>query len=372
MPGKLGRNDPCWCGSGKKYKKCHIDRQGQAAVKPWEVDAHFRKRSSKGECLHVGATPGSVCGQPAIGSHTVVRKMLKRIARKGHVYHQSATIQDLEKTQGKLQVKLIGVNDASVLPMFCEPHDSGAFSPLEQASFTGSKEQCFLLGYRALCHEFTKKRYNLNSVPVLKGFDRGKALPEQAKIQTLLSAFGKAYEASVRDLEVHKQKFESMLLAGDYSKLQGYLVTFADKPEVLCAGGLFPECDFAGQPLQYLGDFSKTLDQITFSLIATEQDGAFIFVWHMSSDASCRKLAASLDALSDAELPHAIVRFVFEFCENRYFNPDWWDRADQKTRDALMSRFEIAAASDKLRAATCLLDDDIRAVSWKVTGRAWL
>jgi preprotein translocase subunit SecA len=20
---KLGRNDPCWCGSGKKYKKCH-------------------------------------------------------------------------------------------------------------------------------------------------------------------------------------------------------------------------------------------------------------------------------------------------------------------------------------------------------------
>jgi methionyl aminopeptidase len=25
--GRIGRNDPCWCGSGKKYKKCHI---GQA------------------------------------------------------------------------------------------------------------------------------------------------------------------------------------------------------------------------------------------------------------------------------------------------------------------------------------------------------
>jgi uncharacterized protein YecA (UPF0149 family) len=22
-PGTLSRNDPCWCGSGKKYKKCH-------------------------------------------------------------------------------------------------------------------------------------------------------------------------------------------------------------------------------------------------------------------------------------------------------------------------------------------------------------
>jgi hypothetical protein len=21
---KPGRNDPCWCGSGKKYKRCHL------------------------------------------------------------------------------------------------------------------------------------------------------------------------------------------------------------------------------------------------------------------------------------------------------------------------------------------------------------
>jgi preprotein translocase subunit SecA len=35
---KVGRNDPCWCGSGKKYKHCHMKsdlgqsrRQGGAA-----------------------------------------------------------------------------------------------------------------------------------------------------------------------------------------------------------------------------------------------------------------------------------------------------------------------------------------------------
>ena len=22
---KIGRNDPCWCGSGQKYKKCHFE-----------------------------------------------------------------------------------------------------------------------------------------------------------------------------------------------------------------------------------------------------------------------------------------------------------------------------------------------------------
>jgi hypothetical protein len=24
VPVNLGRNDLCWCGSGKKYKKCHL------------------------------------------------------------------------------------------------------------------------------------------------------------------------------------------------------------------------------------------------------------------------------------------------------------------------------------------------------------
>jgi uncharacterized protein YecA (UPF0149 family) len=25
---KIGRNDPCYCGSGKKYKKCHLLQHG--------------------------------------------------------------------------------------------------------------------------------------------------------------------------------------------------------------------------------------------------------------------------------------------------------------------------------------------------------
>lgn len=37
---KLGRNDPCHCGSGKKYKKCHLDadERSRAAIRPPVVD----------------------------------------------------------------------------------------------------------------------------------------------------------------------------------------------------------------------------------------------------------------------------------------------------------------------------------------------
>ncbi len=30
---KPGRNEPCWCGSGKKYKKCHLPEDEQKAAK---------------------------------------------------------------------------------------------------------------------------------------------------------------------------------------------------------------------------------------------------------------------------------------------------------------------------------------------------
>ncbi len=35
----LGRNDPCWCGSGKKYKNCH-----------YETDRKYFARSLKTTC----------------------------------------------------------------------------------------------------------------------------------------------------------------------------------------------------------------------------------------------------------------------------------------------------------------------------------
>ena len=29
-----GRNDPCWCGSGQKYKKCHLDADARGEGGP--------------------------------------------------------------------------------------------------------------------------------------------------------------------------------------------------------------------------------------------------------------------------------------------------------------------------------------------------
>lgn len=51
---KLGRNDPCWCGSGKKYKACHLD-----------FDQHIERARSQGHIVpsrDIIKTPEQIAG----------------------------------------------------------------------------------------------------------------------------------------------------------------------------------------------------------------------------------------------------------------------------------------------------------------------
>ena len=59
-PARPGRNEPCWCGSGKKYKKCHLEADGQEQHKlltsvDEELDA---AREGIGNLLHTGVPVG--------------------------------------------------------------------------------------------------------------------------------------------------------------------------------------------------------------------------------------------------------------------------------------------------------------------------
>lgn len=53
---KFGRNDPCHCGSGKKYKKCHLDSDTRRPTEKdiGEVIEHFRKEQEKQQALEAG------------------------------------------------------------------------------------------------------------------------------------------------------------------------------------------------------------------------------------------------------------------------------------------------------------------------------
>ncbi len=165
MKKKLGRNDQCWCGSGLKYKKCHMARERQEPVNIWEVAGEHNKLFGTKDCLAPDAMKVD-CSGAIVKAHTVPRSgSLQQIARNGHVYSFIPTLGNIIKGKGRLQPRLVHINVASTFTGFCSTHDDGIFSKIEKQAFVGSQEQCFLLAYRGLARElYTKKHWYLAQI----------------------------------------------------------------------------------------------------------------------------------------------------------------------------------------------------------------
>lgn len=68
---KLGRNDPCPCGSGKKYKKCCLDKQAQPS------QALYYRRLSEAHSESQGKTTSAE--QEEMMQHPEMRAHLSEI-----------------------------------------------------------------------------------------------------------------------------------------------------------------------------------------------------------------------------------------------------------------------------------------------------
>jgi hypothetical protein len=369
MKTNVGRNDPCWCGSGKKYKHCHLGREHERPIGPGEAGNELHKLLRKEECLAPNGYLGK-CDKKIVNAHTVPRSgSLARIARDGHVYTFKADPLSLERTAGKPSPSLIGIKQASAFTGFCSRHDNEIFKPIEDQDFIGTPLQCFLLGYRAVAREFFFKKRTAEAIDDLKGMDRGKSVRAQEQIQQFLQVYETGTNAGLRDIGKHKSQFDEALVNGDVTIYHYYIIDLVEPPSIMCSGGVFPDYDFQGTQLQDLLNLDRTPSLITFSSFATQSGGAVVFSWLKDSDAVCQNLVNSLDRLSDQELPSAVVRFFFEYCENIFMSPSWWESLADTQQQVLIDRFSQTLDLRRARSAACLLDDGVAAVRWQVKGR---
>jgi hypothetical protein len=368
---KLGRNDLCWCGSGQKYKRCHLGRDKARPVSQQEILQAHRKAFGAGYCFHPNASKND-CGGKIIKAHTIQRNGgLNKIARDGHVYNCLLHRQwPFASNQRDEKPALVGAKPASTFTGFCARHDNLIFAPIEKYPFQASQEQIFLLSYRVICQELFLKKGTLEVQPFARQLDRGRGLQVQQTHQWMISTFMQGVKKAIDELEQTKAIFDESLLKSNFSCLDFYVIQFRDTPDLLCSGIRQPEFDFDGNRIQTLGILTRRAQWLYFSLIATDTGGAAVFSW-LPGNIVCEKFVASFDSLADSAIPHAIVRYAFEFFENTYFSPDWWDRLDLETRSKLVERQrrDLEPNVESSRTNTCLQDDGIRAVNWTVESR---
>lgn len=328
------------------------------------------KQAEKKYCLHPSA--GSSCKGSIIRAHSIQRSGgLTQIADAGHVYMLDNHLSSIIKNNGSISYKLVGVKKATTFTGFCEHHDNEAFKPIESSPFTPSKEFAFLLAYRAICRELHAKKFQHEMIATLEQAYR--PLPEQEQLmqQENIKTYREGVTAGLDDLTHHKALYDPVLLSGDFSDVSYYAILFDNVPDFMCSSGILLEMDFRGNFLQTPEDFSKTserLKQCTFSLIGTDTGGAAIFSWLGPNDLGIR-FVDSLNSYSDGDLPHAILRFSFEFFENLAIAPRWWNALSEQNKQALLARIQTGLLLTAERDPKCLMDDGLRLINWRVKKR---
>jgi hypothetical protein len=345
-----------------------MNRKTSEPVKISEILEKEQKAFGKKLCLHPKAS-NTGCDGGFVKAHTVQRMCLSKIAEKGHVYAFTSDANIFRSQAEKIHVLVpskIGIKNASTFTGFCAKHDNEIFSPIEKHDFTCCPEHAFLLGYRSLCRELFAKKALLDMQDLFSTMDRGKPLEIQIPLQQFSSAIIAGAQAGHNDLLKIKTEYDRILEEKDFEKVRYYVLIFDSYPDVLCAGGFWPQYDFVGHKVQE--PVAPDSEGMQFSLITTDKGGAAVFTWFKNKGIS-EEFIKSFNSISDLDISHAILRFVFEYFENTYIRPSWWENLSEESRTKLHHRMAMLDSLLTEHQPNCLIDDGLRVVNWRVVDR---
>ncbi len=340
MPKKRpGRNEPCWCGSGRKFKKCHYGREAEKPLPFQAMASVVRKGGEYKTCFHPRASK-ETCGK-VISAHTIQRsRVLKEIANaRNHVFSFNPPRMD---DNGRFLLQERGWRDASTFTAFCDKHDAELFSTLETEEFSATPEQCFLIAYRALCWELHRKIAATRSNPAIaEVIDRGAPEFIQQMVQKLLSIQQTGFEKGMADLQGTKAEMDAELLAKDFRRYAMQEFIFEGPMLVASTGAIAPNRSIAGKTLQVLHDTSARTQWLSFGVDVSGRGVSVTFLWRRNEPAPAGYMK-ELKELKDDELPQFLIQFFFAHCENTYFLDTWWNALSSDDRlhlERLMSNW---------------------------------
>lgn len=357
---KLGRNAPCWCGSGKKYKKCHLDR-AELEARPVSAIRHLLMAAAKRKtCLHPDAPNGCSRTERA---HTLQRErvLAQIVDRTNHVLALHA----LGPATDRDVVSRVGWKNASTFPGFCSIHDAALFRAIETEDFLGTPEQTFRVGYRALCHElFAKTAAAEGLTGVREHVDRGRSIDDQVRMQTRLGDYQGGVSLGRDDLYSYKQAADAIIRGRAYERWGAAVFEIEGPLSLASAGTATPTFDLQGQQLQDLGDMARPVQPVMFGMVGgVGRSNYVVFAWPPESTA-IPQLMDSFILLGDEDLGDTLARFMLAHVENSYVSPEWWGTLSELQKAEILRLSALFRPEDE---RTIL--GRPRLVDWEVASR---
>ncbi len=318
----IGRNDPCWCGSGAKYKKCHLERERERPLPTAALMAEFRHAKAWKTCLHPAAAPEK-CSK-IIDAHTVQRAktMEELVDATNHVLTFYPYTPD--ESTGLPQLLRRGWRQASTFTGFCAFHDSVTFAPIETSDQIPDTERAFLFSYRALCHELYQKiTVQQATKAILRSADRGMPVDQQAAIQHTYAVASAGRGKAILNLREVKELADTELQSANYNGWSFTILLF-DGPLSLATSGVpTPNQDFDGRELQVLHDPSARVEHLYVSIASVAESRVAVVLGWRRQHVAPERLVQSLLSRDRDMIASYLVQYVFAHLENVYF-ADWW------------------------------------------------
>ena len=362
----FSRNSKCWCGSGKKFKHCHLGRSERKRPTFGEIYNVQEKAFSRQVCLHPFASQ-ETCDSKIIKAHALQKNgALSRIADRRMVYGVKSTLANVRDNRGIPKFEKLNIASASTFSGFCGKHDKDLFSNVEDQPLKIERwDQAFLLGYRAICRELHFKSIEKQSVLGLKDLDAGRSFGEQFYLNAAHHAQMQSVDQALSDALASKANFDACFISNSFLNFRFFAIEFDKVPEVVCTGSTYPDIDLLDRPLQDLYQKDVTHQMLTFSLVPKTNSGIALFTWFEMGDNSPKLFIDSLKSIPVAGWAHAVIRYSFNSFENLYFNPAWWD-AMSSTNQALLVRRMASGTNLFGDNSVPLRDDGQRVVNWSV------
>ena len=136
---KIGRNDPCPCGSGKKYKKCCLSKSKIEFLAEAVFDSQktIKRDGQIKQCLHPNKDE---CTDKIVKAHAIQNnRILTKIAENGWVETLNGTSNLIFQSSQKQGRKV-----ATTFTGFCSYHDKKLFQDIEDQPFSATQKQIFL------------------------------------------------------------------------------------------------------------------------------------------------------------------------------------------------------------------------------------
>ncbi len=365
---KIGRNEPCWCGSGRKFKRCHLNRDSLPSLTIDEIAKEHRSAIDLRVCLAKGLDP-TPCSGGIVRAHSLSRRaVLERISRKQHVYGFRGTFMDRLRNDGLIRPQLVGVKEASAFTGFCEGHDGRLFKKIDAEPLVPTGQQLGLLAYRALCREMMGKLLLARTIPGMREMDRGREMIGQMRVQATADEFENHVAMALPDLRREQTQWHQVILGSDWERVSYALIRLSTPPDVVCCGVSQPDKDFRGRVILDLRQPGTRQDDVAFGLIPTDEGGFAFFAW-LDHFPEAEEFVGSLLGLSEDRIVNQLVRYVFETFDNGWLAPAWWESLPAPEQNFLVERMNtgglpyLAGTADPYS----LLDNGMSFVNWRVT-----